>query len=61
MRGLHKVLMWDFVQIALVVTRVLEIRFGSQELRQSGASAATCSYNKGRSGLALLANVYPCK
>ncbi|CAL2255795.1 unnamed protein product [Prunus armeniaca] len=39
MRGLHKVSMWDFVQIALVVTRVLEIRFGSQELRQSGASA----------------------
>ncbi|CAL9020750.1 unnamed protein product [Prunus brigantina] len=27
--GLHKVLMWDFVQVAVMVTRVLEIRFGS--------------------------------
>ncbi|CAL2247571.1 unnamed protein product [Prunus armeniaca] len=27
--GLHKVSMWDFVQIAMVVTHVLEIRFGS--------------------------------
>ncbi|CAL8125444.1 unnamed protein product [Prunus armeniaca] len=31
--GLHKVSMWDFVQVAVVVTRVLEIRFGSQELQ----------------------------
>ncbi|CAL2278083.1 unnamed protein product [Prunus armeniaca] len=27
--GLYKVSMWDFVQIAVVVTRVLKIRFGS--------------------------------
>ncbi|KAI5343670.1 hypothetical protein L3X38_011546 [Prunus dulcis] len=26
-RGLHKVSMWDFVQVAVVLTRVLEIRF----------------------------------
>ncbi|KAI5323198.1 hypothetical protein L3X38_032270 [Prunus dulcis] len=31
--------MWDFVQVAVVVTRFLEIRIGSWELRQSGASA----------------------
>ncbi|KAI5337818.1 hypothetical protein L3X38_017089 [Prunus dulcis] len=31
--------MWDFVQVAVMVTRALEIRFGSWELRQSGASA----------------------
>ncbi|KAI5345227.1 hypothetical protein L3X38_013104 [Prunus dulcis] len=32
--ALHKVPMWDFVQVAVVATRVLEIRFGSWELRQ---------------------------
>ncbi|CAL8084650.1 unnamed protein product [Prunus armeniaca] len=32
--------MWDFVQVVVVVTHVLEIRFGSWELQQSGASAA---------------------
>ncbi|BBH07191.1 basic helix-loop-helix DNA-binding superfamily protein [Prunus dulcis] len=33
--GLHKVSMWDFVQVVVVATRVLEeIRFGSWELRQ---------------------------
>ncbi|BBN68316.1 Disease resistance protein TIR-NBS-LRR class family, partial [Prunus dulcis] len=32
--GLHKVPMWDFVQVVVVATRVLEIRFGSWELRQ---------------------------
>ncbi|CAL9030091.1 unnamed protein product, partial [Prunus brigantina] len=42
--GLHKVSMWDFQQVlgstdvglsaAVVVTRVLEIRFGSWELQQ---------------------------
>lgn len=31
--------MWDFVQVAVVVTRVMEIRFGNWELQQSGASA----------------------
>ncbi|KAI5324307.1 hypothetical protein L3X38_033380 [Prunus dulcis] len=27
--GLHKVSMWDFVQVVVVATRVLEIRFGN--------------------------------
>ncbi|CAL8990441.1 unnamed protein product [Prunus brigantina] len=27
--GSHRISMWDFVQVAVVVTRVLEIRFGS--------------------------------
>ncbi|KAI5327460.1 hypothetical protein L3X38_026856 [Prunus dulcis] len=31
--------MWDFVQVAVVVACVLEIRFGNWELQQSGASA----------------------
>ncbi|CAL2260067.1 unnamed protein product [Prunus armeniaca] len=31
--------MWDFVQVAVVVTRVLGIRFDNWEFRQSGASA----------------------
>ncbi|BBG97237.1 hypothetical protein Prudu_006291, partial [Prunus dulcis] len=34
--GLHKVSMWDFVQVVVVATRVLEIRFSSWELRQWG-------------------------
>ncbi|CAL9030712.1 unnamed protein product [Prunus brigantina] len=34
--------MRDFVQFAVVVTRVLEIRFGNWEFRQSGASAGVC-------------------
>ncbi|CAL9015090.1 unnamed protein product [Prunus brigantina] len=28
-RGLCRFPMWDFVQVAVVVTRVMEIRFGS--------------------------------
>ncbi|KAI5336531.1 hypothetical protein L3X38_015799 [Prunus dulcis] len=31
--------MWNFVQVTVVLTRVLEIRFGSRELQQLGASA----------------------
>ncbi|KAI5338509.1 hypothetical protein L3X38_017780 [Prunus dulcis] len=38
--------MWDFVQVAVVVTLVLEIRFGGRELRQSGASAGVCRFGK---------------
>ncbi|BBG92531.1 Disease resistance protein TIR-NBS-LRR class family [Prunus dulcis] len=37
--GLHKVSMWDFVQVVVVATRILETRFGSWELPQvSGTS-----------------------
>ncbi|KAI5313155.1 hypothetical protein L3X38_042329 [Prunus dulcis] len=34
--------MWDFVQVAMVVTRVLEIRFCSPELRQVSATSVEC-------------------
>ncbi|CAL8168922.1 unnamed protein product [Prunus armeniaca] len=44
--GLHKVLMWDFVQVAVVVIRVLEIRFGNWDLWQSGASAGAWHLGK---------------
>ncbi|CAL9010608.1 unnamed protein product [Prunus brigantina] len=37
-RGLHKVSMWDFVQVAVVMTRSAVGSFGSRELRQSRAS-----------------------
>ncbi|KAI5313019.1 hypothetical protein L3X38_042193 [Prunus dulcis] len=40
--GLHKVPMWDCVQVVLVATRVLEIRFGSWELRQVSGTSEVC-------------------
>ncbi|KAI5313143.1 hypothetical protein L3X38_042317 [Prunus dulcis] len=42
MGALHKVSMWDFVQVAVVVTCVLEIRFSSPELRQVSATSVEC-------------------
>ncbi|CAL9019234.1 unnamed protein product [Prunus brigantina] len=40
--GLHKVSMWDFMQVAVLVTRVLEIRFGSRELQQVSGTSEEC-------------------
>ncbi|KAI5335637.1 hypothetical protein L3X38_025770 [Prunus dulcis] len=40
--GLHKVPMWDFVQVVAVATRVLGIRFGSWELRQVSGTSEVC-------------------
>ncbi|KAI5310945.1 hypothetical protein L3X38_045468 [Prunus dulcis] len=40
--GLHKVPMWDFVQVVVVATRVLDIRFGSWELRQVSGTSEVC-------------------
>ncbi|KAI5328699.1 hypothetical protein L3X38_028096 [Prunus dulcis] len=40
--GLHKVSVWDFVQVVVVATRVLEIRFGSWELRQVSGTSEVC-------------------
>ncbi|KAI5344565.1 hypothetical protein L3X38_012442 [Prunus dulcis] len=40
--GLHKISMWDFVQVAVVVTRVLEIRFGSWKLQQVSGTSEEC-------------------
>ncbi|KAI5338427.1 hypothetical protein L3X38_017698 [Prunus dulcis] len=40
--ALHKVPMWDFVQAVVVATRVLEIRFGSWELRQVSGTSEVC-------------------
>ncbi|KAI5335983.1 hypothetical protein L3X38_026117 [Prunus dulcis] len=40
--ALHKVPMWDFVQVVVVATRVLEIRFGSWELRQVSGTSEVC-------------------
>ncbi|KAI5327143.1 hypothetical protein L3X38_026539 [Prunus dulcis] len=37
--GLHKVSMWDFVQVVVVATRVMEIRFGNWELRQVSSTS----------------------
>ncbi|CAL8150797.1 unnamed protein product [Prunus armeniaca] len=31
--------MWNFVQVVVVVTRVMEIRFSNLDLQQSGVSA----------------------
>ncbi|KAI5320403.1 hypothetical protein L3X38_040111 [Prunus dulcis] len=46
--ALHKVPMWDFVQAVVVATRVLEIRFGIWELRQTPQSPIvhTSAYKK---------------
>ena len=40
--GLHKVSMWDFVQVTVVVRHVLEIRFGGWELRQVSGTSEEC-------------------
>ncbi|KAI5328702.1 hypothetical protein L3X38_028099 [Prunus dulcis] len=40
--GLHKVPMWNFVQVVVVATRVVEIRFGSWELRQVSGTSEVC-------------------
>ncbi|CAL2229628.1 unnamed protein product [Prunus armeniaca] len=42
MGALHKVSMWDFVQVTVVVTRVLEIRFSNWELRQVSGTSEGC-------------------
>ncbi|KAI5334813.1 hypothetical protein L3X38_024946 [Prunus dulcis] len=34
--------MWDFVQVVVVATRVLEIRFGNWELRQVSGTSEVC-------------------
>ncbi|KAI5311299.1 hypothetical protein L3X38_000324 [Prunus dulcis] len=39
---LHKVPMWDFVQAVVVAIHVLEIRFGSWELRQVSGTSEVC-------------------
>ncbi|KAI5328703.1 hypothetical protein L3X38_028100 [Prunus dulcis] len=44
--GLHKVPMWDFVQVIVVATRVLEIRFGSWELRQVSGTSEVSSFDR---------------
>ncbi|KAI5317933.1 hypothetical protein L3X38_037640 [Prunus dulcis] len=47
--GLHKVSMWDFVQVVVVATRVLEeIRFGSWELRQVSGTSEVCLPSAGK-------------
>ncbi|VVA39652.1 Hypothetical predicted protein [Prunus dulcis] len=40
--GLHKVSIWDFMQVAVVATRVLRIRFGNWELRQVSGTSKVC-------------------
>ncbi|KAI5335981.1 hypothetical protein L3X38_026115 [Prunus dulcis] len=45
--ALHKVSMWDFVQVVVVATRVLEIRFGSWELRQVSGTSEVCLSSAG--------------
>ncbi|KAI5334661.1 hypothetical protein L3X38_024794 [Prunus dulcis] len=40
--ALHKVPMWDFVQAAVVATRVMDIRFGTWELRQVSGTSEVC-------------------
>ncbi|CAL2239903.1 unnamed protein product [Prunus armeniaca] len=40
--GLCRISMWDFAQVAVVVTRVLEIKFGSRELRQVSGTLDEC-------------------
>ncbi|KAI5337619.1 hypothetical protein L3X38_016890 [Prunus dulcis] len=46
--GLHKVSMWDFVQVVVVATRVLEIRFGNWELRQVSGTSEVCLPSAGK-------------
>ncbi|KAI5339904.1 hypothetical protein L3X38_019177 [Prunus dulcis] len=40
--ALHKVPMWDFVQAVVVATRVMDIRFGTWELRQVSGTSEVC-------------------
>ncbi|KAI5313596.1 hypothetical protein L3X38_042772 [Prunus dulcis] len=42
--------MWDFVQVVVVATRVLEIRFGSWELRQLGRNGKGGLVSSARQG-----------
>ncbi|KAI5312663.1 hypothetical protein L3X38_041837 [Prunus dulcis] len=46
--GLRKVSMWDFVQVVVVATRVLEIRFGNWELRQVSGTSEVCLPSAGK-------------
>ncbi|KAI5324310.1 hypothetical protein L3X38_033383 [Prunus dulcis] len=40
--------MWDFVQVVVVATRVLEIRFGNWELRQVSGTLEVCLPSAGK-------------
>ncbi|BBH08871.1 SAUR-like auxin-responsive protein family [Prunus dulcis] len=42
--------MWDFVQVFVVATRVLEIRFGSWEFRQVSGTSEVCLPSAGEKG-----------
>ncbi|CAL2229433.1 unnamed protein product [Prunus armeniaca] len=48
MGALHKISIWDFMQVAVVVTRVLEIRFSSWELRQVSGTSEGCFPSRGK-------------